>query len=190
MAFQEMRQKLINRVRELGLPKLDAPFPLVTLEEFFEGNDDSGSAAIGCNLMPPLHPRFFYEKLKEIRSRPDVEDALVEIIEVEEQDLSMWPFSDRVDVFTKAPKDQVAAWGAALRPDTVDEGFTNGKRVICRNSSQVSKLTVSGGTREQCAILGSIAGARKLSTEYRALSTSFHRYSIQFRLSQEWPGGA
>ena len=127
MLFQEMRQKLINRVKVLGLPRQGAPFPLVTLEEFFEGNDDSGSSAIGCNLVPQLSSQFFYEKLKQIRSRPDVEDVLVEIIEVEEQDLSMWPFSDRVYVFTKATKDQVATWAAALRPDTVDEGFTNGK---------------------------------------------------------------
>jgi len=119
------RAELIERVKLLGLPSLDGRLPLVTLEEFFLGNDDYGS--IGCNLSPMLGPQFFYEKLKSIRSRPNVQDVLVEVNEIEEKDPAMWPFSDRVCVFTNATPEDVAHWAAALQPDAVEQGLALGR---------------------------------------------------------------
>lgn len=116
---------LIERIMKLGLPSLDRPLPLVTLEEFFLGNDDYGS--IGCNLTPMLGPQFFYDILKSIRSKPNVQDVLVEVIEVEEGDSTTWPFSDRVYIFTDANSQDVASWTAALRPDAIEEGFASGR---------------------------------------------------------------
>jgi hypothetical protein len=98
---------------------------LVTLEEFFVGNDDFGS--IGCNLTPMLGPQFFFEKLKSIRSQPRVQDVLVEVTEVEEEDPAMWPFADRVYVYTDATAEDVAHWTMALQPNAIDEGFAHGK---------------------------------------------------------------
>lgn len=118
------RDTLIERIKALGLPSPDRPFPLVTLEEFFDGNDDYGS--IGCNLTPMRAPGFFFEILKRIRSLPNVQDVLVEIVQVE-QDHSAWPFSDRVYVFTNAARDELAQWAAPLKPDAIEEGFSNGK---------------------------------------------------------------
>ncbi len=51
--------------------------PLLTLPEFFDGNDDFGS--IGCNLAPPPGPVKFYEILKGISERSDVADVRVQI---------------------------------------------------------------------------------------------------------------
>jgi hypothetical protein len=118
------RQSLIERIRQLGLPSLDRPLPLVTLEEFFIGNDDYGS--IGCNLTPMLGPKFFFEALKSIRDKPEVQEVLVEINEVVERDVTMWPFSDRVYVYTSATPDDIRKWTASLRPDNVQEGFAYG----------------------------------------------------------------
>jgi hypothetical protein len=118
------RRELVDRIKILGLLSHDSPLPLVTLEEFFVGNDDYGS--IGCNLNLP-GPQFFYENLKLIRSKSNVQDVLVEITEVEEGDPTMWPFSDRIYVFTDAAADDVGRWMAALQPDTIEEGFANGK---------------------------------------------------------------
>jgi len=119
------RKGLIERIGQLGLPLPDRPLPLVTLEEFFVGNDDYGS--IGCNLNPMLGPQFFFEKLRLIRRQPNVQDVLVEVVEVEEEDESMWPFSDRVYVFADAAPDAVGQWAAALHPDAVEEGFAAGQ---------------------------------------------------------------
>jgi hypothetical protein len=121
----ESRLRLIERIEAYGMPHFGDPLPLVTLEEFFSGNDDFGS--IGCNLSPLLGPRLFYEKLKEIRARPNVKDVLVEINEVVPEDSETWPFSDRVYIFTDASPDEVSRWAATLRPDTIEEGFANGK---------------------------------------------------------------
>ena len=121
----ESRQRLIDRVKAYSLPLPGGPWPLVTLEEFFSGNDDFGS--IGCNLSPLPGPQFFCEKLKEIRGRSNVQDVLVEIMEVVEEDLSAWPFSDRVYIFAHASHDEVSRWASKLQPDAIGEGFTNGK---------------------------------------------------------------
>jgi hypothetical protein len=121
----ESRLRLIERIKEYGMPQSDGPLPLVTLEEFFSGNDDFGS--IGCNLSPLLGPRLFYEKLKEIRARSSVKEVLVEINEVVPEDPETWPFSDRVYIFTDATHDEVSRWAAALRPDAIEEGFASGR---------------------------------------------------------------
>jgi hypothetical protein len=115
------RAELIERLKILGLPSSDGRLALVTLEEFFLGNDDYGS--IGCNLSPMLGPQFFYEKLESIRSQPNVQDVLVEVTEIEEEDPEMWPFSDRVYVFTNATLEDVTHWSAALKPDAVEQGL-------------------------------------------------------------------
>lgn len=119
------RSQLVERITALGLPSPDRPFPLVTLEEFFEGNDDYGS--IGCNLNPMLGPEYFFEILKRIRSRPNVQTILVEVIEVDPDYPSAWPFADSIYIFTDAALDEVAQWAAPLKPDAIGEGFSNGK---------------------------------------------------------------
>ena len=103
------------------MPVHGKPLPAVSLEDFFNGNDDEGS--IGCNLVEHPGPQFFFERLKEIRARDDVQDVLVEVNEVEEGDETMWPFSDRIYILTSAAKDEVADWVVPLMADEVEEGF-------------------------------------------------------------------
>ena len=88
------RDSLIEKVRAQCHPdqfSRDEPLPVVGLEDFFDGNDDDGS--IGCNLLENEHPgpEGFYTVLKAIRSRPEVQDILVEVYEVED---GQWPFSE------------------------------------------------------------------------------------------------
>ena len=118
------RQSLVEKIRSIGLPAHGVPLPVVSLEDFFTGNKDYGS--IGCNLSPHPGPQFFFAKLKEIRSRDDVQDVLVEVSEVEESDETMWPFSERVYILTSAAGEEVASWVAALQPDEVEAGFAYG----------------------------------------------------------------
>lgn len=113
------RLELIDRVKALRLLLPDCPRPLVTLEEFFEGNDDCGS--IGCNLSPMPVPRSFYDRLRSIRSQPKVQDILVEISEILENDQEAWPFSDTIYIYADAILDEVLHWAAALQPDAVEE---------------------------------------------------------------------
>ncbi len=97
--------------------------PLLSLSEFFDGNDDFGS--IGCNLSPPPGPAEFYEVLKVISARSGVADVRVQITMFD--DPEMWPFSDTVWIITSAAPESVVEWfDAAIRPDECSAGWTAG----------------------------------------------------------------
>lgn len=72
--------------------------PVVSLELFFDGNEDPGS--IGCNLSDHPGPDGFYRVLSAIRDRPDVYGVWVGISEVMDPD--EWPFSDHIYFVTTA----------------------------------------------------------------------------------------
>jgi hypothetical protein len=110
------------------------PRPLLTLAEFFEGNDVAGS--IGCNLTPMPEPSEFYALLKGIAARPEVADVRVQITMF---DAPEWPFSDTVWVITSATPDTVRAWfPEEFRPDDCWRGWTEGIKL--------EPYTVSPGT--------------------------------------------
>ena len=122
-SFTDRRTELIQRLKTLGFGKSDVP-PLVSLEEFFDGNRDYSS--IGRNLTPMLGPQYFYRVLKRIRSRPDVQDVLVEVNEIEVHHPGRWPFSNRVYFFTTASPEKVADWASELQSGAVEKGFRLG----------------------------------------------------------------
>jgi hypothetical protein len=96
--------------------------PLLTLDEFFEGNEVIGS--IGCNLTPTPEPAKFYDLFKRIAARPDVADVRVQVTMFDDSD---WPFSDTVWVITRAGSEEVAGWfDEAVRPDECWSGWTEG----------------------------------------------------------------
>ncbi len=118
------RQKLIAKIKTQPPAGYNKAFPVVSLEDFFTGNNDLGS--IGCNL--DKHPGLlkFYGILRAIRERPEVQAVLVTIYEVDEDDKSKWPFSERVYVYTSATPEQLREWAAELHADEVEEGFVGG----------------------------------------------------------------
>ncbi len=110
----------VGEVSDMGLPELlhqiellggKAARPVVSLELFFDGNEDVGS--IGCNLSP--HPGIptFERVLRSIRARPEVSAVVVEINQIDDS----WPFAHLVYIITTATDDEVHDWAAALRPD-------------------------------------------------------------------------
>jgi hypothetical protein len=101
-------------------PDGTGPDVVVSLELFFEGNDDLGS--IGCNLIDHPGPADFYATLRAVRDRPDVSGMWVCISDVNEGE---WPFSDHVYVVTTAPSDVVVAWAERLDAEEPDEGWWN-----------------------------------------------------------------
>jgi hypothetical protein len=96
------------------------PRPLLSLEEFFEGNDDYGS--IGCNLPNSVYPVEFYEVFKRIRERQGVHDVRVEIRSWD--DPEDWPFSDTVWVITSLAKQEIQQHlGRRLHSDAIRVGW-------------------------------------------------------------------
>lgn len=119
------REALIEKIKRQGSIGYGRPAPVVSLEDFFTGNDDFGS--IGCNVAEHPGPDKFYSLLREIRDRENVQDVLMEIYEIEESDETIWPYSEQVYVITSASVEDVANWLAPLQPDEVGEGWANGK---------------------------------------------------------------
>ena len=107
--------QLLQKLRGQTFADDDNARPLVTLEEFFVGNEDPGS--IGCNLVPHPGVAEFFRVLRGIRERADVEDVLVGVSEDMGDDT--WPFSDCVYVITSAAASDVESWVETLGPEPV-----------------------------------------------------------------------
>ncbi len=120
--------RLLERINQQGdLRNLQTPRPLVTLEEFFEGNYDH--ASIGFNLEAELPPQAFYALFRSIRQKPEVRDVRVMIIGQEEPE--SWPWSDTVWLVTSASPDEVSGWlGKKFRADELILGFEHDSRKI------------------------------------------------------------
>lgn len=126
----EALKKLLERINQQGdLQDQEIPRPLVTLEEFFEGNHDSGS--IGCNLNPPPPPQAFYDLFRSIREKAEVNDVRVMIIGQDEP--GSWPFSDTIWLITSAMPDEVKNWlGDQFQADDLILGFEQDCRKLER----------------------------------------------------------
>ena len=97
-------------------PELDV---VVSLEDFFEGNQDDGS--IGCNLIPYPGLERFYEVLKAIRSRDEVQDVLIVINSIDDEE--SWPFSESILILAHASELQVLEWMKDLEPTEIWQGW-------------------------------------------------------------------
>ena len=93
--------------------------PVVSLKDFFVGNQDYGS--IGCNLNSAIAPQRFYQQLKDIGERPEVQEIWVEISYADgnEFDPLEWPFSDRIYLLSSASPETMVQWLAPLQPDEI-----------------------------------------------------------------------
>ena len=110
--------RVTERVMRIGNPEeRGVPIPLLTLEEFFEGNDATGS--IGSNLPAEPAPCAFYDLLRTLRARDDVADVLIQITAVDDPGVE-WPFSDHIWFITTADRTSVRNWFPdELAPDEV-----------------------------------------------------------------------
>jgi hypothetical protein len=106
------RDALIRLIR--SQPEHEEGRALVTVSEFFDGDDDLGS--IGCNLSNHPGLEHFQRVLSDIANRPDVEQVWMQIYDWEEGD---WPFSENVLIVGKATISEVSELSASLQPSEV-----------------------------------------------------------------------
>lgn len=117
----QRRRELIEKIKGQNLSDQDFSLPIVSLEDFFIGNDDYGS--IGCNLLHHPGPQAFFETLKFVRDKPEVQDVLVEIYELQEENEDVWPFSERIYIVSNTTGEQISDWVSLLEPDEILESF-------------------------------------------------------------------
>lgn len=87
--------------------------PALSIEEFFDGNEDLGS--IGCNLDPHPGIERFRSVFEQILNRTDVADVRLPVTEfIEGLD---WPFVDNVIVVTAVDAEDIFHACVELNPD-------------------------------------------------------------------------
>lgn len=126
----DKRRALIEKIRAFYEVDTKKP-PVVEVDDFFDGNDDEYSIAPNKwgSGRPPI--KRFYEALRSIRERPEVDRVLISILECPEADDSsdeeMWPQAENVHIYANAPVATVEAWVDELSHDGVREGWTYGE---------------------------------------------------------------
>jgi hypothetical protein len=89
---------------------------IVSVERFFDGNDDPGS--IGCNLIEHPGVDTFRDVLIGLLRRPDVQAVYAQISELDPGE-GCWPFADTVLVVGAIPTDELRSALSMLEPDDV-----------------------------------------------------------------------
>lgn len=120
----DYRQKLLKKLESYQFGRYGQSSPVVSLEDFFIGNEEEGS--IGCNLMNHPGLSFFFKTLKSIREKDNVQDVLVEITDIDtlKEPYNEWAFSDRIYVITNETLTEVKKWLEPLFPDDIEEGWS------------------------------------------------------------------
>jgi len=88
---------------------------LVSVEQFFDGNDDRGS--FWCNLAEPSDVSAIWSFVATIAERAEVVDLRLQVYEIEEGE---WPYCESVLLSTSAATGEVAEWFASYPPDEIE----------------------------------------------------------------------
>jgi len=112
---------------------------VVSVEKFFDGNDDLGS--IGCNLLEHPGMNVFRDVLSSLLRRPDVQAVYVQISESDPGE-DCWAFADTVLVAGTIPAEELREVVSVLEPDEISsaEDFGVSPSLVDRHDSPV--LTV------------------------------------------------
>lgn len=117
--YDELLQQLEQSQQEQSLQ------PVVTLEEFFDGNPNI-SASFASNL--PDHPgeAALFDLFKQIREKPEVQGLWVHVIEMEIENEDEptefdWGYSDALVMMTSESVETVKTWFGDYWPDDIQE---------------------------------------------------------------------
>jgi hypothetical protein len=106
-----------SKCKALKTELADQPeLQLVSIERFFDGNDDLGS--LGCNLIEHPGVPTFRDVFTNLLRRPDVEAVYARISELDPGKDS-WPFTDTIIVVGTIPADELRSAVITLEPDEI-----------------------------------------------------------------------
>jgi len=116
------KSTILNEIKKEGYPHKEVA---VSLETFFEGNNDFSS--IGVNLYPHQpSPQEFYSVFKKIKSSPKTENIFVRISDSDDGD---WFYTDAVYVVGNWTKDEIKEAVKDIQPDEIYDEWMYGKPV-------------------------------------------------------------
>ena len=124
----DLRKALYAKVE--ALHEVDGEhFPVVSLDEYFLGNEDEQS--IAPNQWGDGRPtiRELYEHFKRIEARPDVQGVFVGIHQdwPETEGFGDWVPAENIHIYSSAPQDVAERWIDGLMSDGIGAGWPYGK---------------------------------------------------------------
>lgn len=130
----DKKNAILKQLKADGFPNKEVA---VSLESFFEGNNDFSS--IGVNVYPHQpSPQDFYKVLKTIKSSSKTENILVRISDADDVE---WFYSDAVYIVGNWTADEIRALVKDLHPDEIYEDWMYGKPVnVAQTNSKVFTL--------------------------------------------------
>jgi hypothetical protein len=115
----DRKKELLNKIKSNGFPDKEVA---LTLDEFFIGNNDTGS--IGVNLYPAQpSPTTFYETFKQLIQTGQVESVYIRIADVDDTE---WFFTDTVFIVGQITLDQLRQGVAYLHPTEIYNNWMYG----------------------------------------------------------------
>jgi hypothetical protein len=130
----DKKTTILNQLKKDGFPDKEVA---VTLETFFEGNQEHSS--IGVNLYPHQPtPQEFYDVFKKIKSSTKTENIFVRISNADDVD---WFYTDAVYIVGDWTADELREIVKDLQPDEIYKDWMYGKPVnIPATNSKVLSL--------------------------------------------------
>jgi hypothetical protein len=113
---KDKRTVLFEKIKKAEFEKKEV---FVSVEDFFEGNEDEGS--IGANIFPnPPSLQEFYDILKEIKKAEKTENLLIRIADIDDTE---WFYTDMVYISGNYTLAEIKKLFKRLKPDEVYEGM-------------------------------------------------------------------
>ncbi len=139
---EDKRDALVKKYDLLNFPNLANPV-FLTLDEFFDGNNDD--ASIAPNLDTKLKVEEYYKTLKNIQKEKNVIGAHAELKDVmiyENNQLNdnEWFYTDIIYFIGDITKEEIASKVENLQPDEVE--YTDDKRIVGLNADYKNKKIV------------------------------------------------
>jgi len=127
---QDMDHRKALYAKVEALHEMDGKhFPIVTLDDYFIGNDDEESIAPNQwgDGRPPV--REIYEHFKKIEARPDVQAVFVGIHQdwPDAERFEQWVPAENIHIYSSATQDVAEEWIDGLMSDGIGEGWPYGK---------------------------------------------------------------
>lgn len=124
----DLRKALYAKVQ--ALHEIDSDhFPVVTLDDYFLGNDDEES--IAPNQWGDGRPsvREIYAHCKAIEARPDVQGVYVGIHQdwPDSERFEQWVPAENIHIYSSVSQDVADAWVEGLMSDGIYPGWPYGK---------------------------------------------------------------
>jgi hypothetical protein len=102
-------ERITERVNRNGdVNDATTPRPLLTLDEFFLGNEVVGS--IAANLTPTPAPAEFFDLLRQIASRPEVADVRIQVKEFDDPVIVHRSVREKFAQLRRRAVSTLAAW--------------------------------------------------------------------------------